>query len=336
MRVAILDCTKTNYNEERAPHLSLGGIERCVLSLSRALYNKGLDVRVFNASPAPSTYQNITWAPLSAATDFQADIVIACNDARLFDTYTAQSGHKDFKPFLWLHNPVNLWKTIRKGRLSAIIRWRPVAVFLGKTQQQATSNFIPFSQKTIIEHGIENTILNEQISHAPRPPHAAFISQSYRGLDDVIDVWKNFIHPKLPNAKLDVYSQTAQPLHLEKFGITQKGRMTRAQLLSELSDKRLMFIPGHRDETYCLAAAESLCLGIPVITYGYGSLKERVADKKTGIIATTPAEFAEQSIAILTDDVIWLDYHTNAVKTRAGADWDTRAEDWIKLWNTPE
>ena len=315
------------------PVLAIGGIERCVLSLSRALYNKGLDVRVFNATQKTTVYQGIIWSPINQPTDFQADIVIACNDACLFDTYGRNSGHKNFQPFLWLHNPVHVWKTIRKGRFAAIIHWRPTAIFLGTTQRNTTSQLIPFRRETIIEHGIEDIILTHTVSHQPPPPHAAFISQSYRGLDDVIRIWKNDIHPLLPDAKLDVYCEYKNAQDVKKFGIHIKGRLPRQDLLNKLSTKRLMFIPGHSDETYCLAAAESLCLGIPIITYGYGSLKERVIHEETGYIADTEKEFADNAVKILTDDVLWLNQHIAALSTRSGADWNTRADEWVSLWN---
>ncbi len=334
MRIAILDCTKTDYTEETAQYLAIGGIERCVLSLSRALYNKGLDIRVFNATQNATTYQGINWAPITQPTDFQADIVIACNDACLFDLYARNSGHKSFKAFLWLHNPVQLWKTIRKGRLSAILRWAPTAVFLGTTQQNTTSRSIPFQTRSIIEHGIEDIILTHTVSNKPPPPHAAFISQSYRGLDKVIEIWKNNIHPALPDAKLDVYCDYKNAQNLEPFGIHIKGRLPRSELLAELSTKRLMFIPGHHDETYCLAAAESLCLGIPVITYGYAALKERIDHTQNGYIAKTDTDFANHTLKILNDNQIWQHYHTNGIETRLNANWSNSADKWLKLWNS--
>jgi hypothetical protein len=48
LKIGILDCTKTIYNEETSEKIPLGGIERCIVSLSRALHNKKCDVRVFS------------------------------------------------------------------------------------------------------------------------------------------------------------------------------------------------------------------------------------------------------------------------------------------------
>lgn len=332
MRIAILDCTGTIYTEEAASSIPLGGIERCIISLSRALYNKGAKIRVFNTTPVSSSYRGITWSHINAPTEFKADIVIACNDAHLFDTYAKSATHKNFKPFLWLHNPVTLAKTIRKGRIWPLLRWRPTGIFLGQTQKDQTSWLIPFGRRDIIGHGVESSVLEYQVNTTPPPPATAYISQSYRGLDHVINIWKSRIFPSLPRATLDIYcTWNGDTTDLEKHGITLKGRMPRSQLLSELSQKRAMFIPGHADETFCLAAAESLCLGIPIITYGTGALKERVVDKETGFIASGEQDFADSTLRLLTDDALWLELHTNAVKVRNGADWDTIADRWLTL-----
>jgi glycosyltransferase involved in cell wall biosynthesis len=332
MRIAILDCTATHYNEELSPNLPLGGIERCIISLSRAFYNKGMVVHVYNKTlSGVSEFHGIPWAPLNTAHNFKADVVIACNDACLFDDYATSSGERNFKRFLWLHNPVNLSKTIRKGRFLPLLRWRPEAIFLGTSHIKSTSAFVPFGRKHNIGHGVEDIFLNRPINTTPPAPHAAFISQSYRGLDDVIRIWKNFIFPKMPQAKLDIYSEWNGDKNLELYGITLKGRLPRAALLSELSDKRVMLIPGHKDETFCLAAQESLCLGIPVITFGIGSLKERIENGTTGYIAKNESEFAAKTLTLLSDDTLWTEMHNNAAKTRDHAGWGDVAEKWLGL-----
>ena len=140
------------------------------------------------------------------------------------------------------------------------------------------------------------------------------------------------ISPVMPTARLDIYGSYTTNEDLAPYGIHIKGRRPRQILLDELSEKRVMLIPGHRDETFCLAASESLCLGIPVVTYGHGSLKERIQHEQTGFIADNPAEFAEATLRLLKDDTIWQSVHHQALTQREAADWNHRAEDWLSLF----
>lgn len=74
-----------------------------------------------------------------------------------------------------------------------------------------------------------------------------------------------------------------------------------------------MLYPGHRDETFCLAAAEALCLGVPVATRGIGSLKERVRNGIDGVVEPDLDRLSEAVIAILTDDDHWRRLNGGAV-----------------------
>lgn len=332
LKIAILDCTKTFYNEELSKEMPLGGIERCIISLSREFSNKGHTVQVFSNGLQKSTYQNIDWLPKHQTTNFKADIVIACNDPKLFDSYALQSGHTDFKPYLWHHNPVGFWKTIRKGRLLPLIKWTPTIVLLGTSHLKTYPKILSFNKKVIIEHGIETSILKAPPLSVPPPPHAAYISQSYRGLNNLIHLWKNEIFPANPRAKLFVYSSYENNDDLSAFGISIEGRQSREKLLNSLSNKRITLIPGHPDETFCLSALESLCLGIPVISFGIGALKERISDGQNGFIVRDNMDFAAKTIRLLNDDSLWQTMSQNAVESRSKSSWSQKEDMWECLF----
>jgi glycosyltransferase involved in cell wall biosynthesis len=331
LKIGILDCTKTIYNEETSEKIPLGGIERCIVSLSRALHNKKCDVRVFSNVKEPYTFKNITWYPEHLPTDFKSDITIACNDSKLLNQYAFNSKHTQFKPYLWHHNPVGLWKTIRKGRLFPIVKWNPVHILLGAYHTTTCPIFLPHQKNIIIEHGIEDSILADSYNDTLRPPHVAFISQAYRGLEDIIRIWKHYVFPQNNLAKLFVYSdfQCDDKDALSKFGILIVGRLPRHELINHLKEKRLVVIPGHKDETFCLSALESLCLGIPVITFGFGSLKERVQNDFNGFIVNDDKEFAQKIDILLKDNTIWQEMSKNALLSRNNASWAEKADIWL-------
>ncbi len=69
-------------------------------------------------------------------------------------------------------------------------------------------------------------------------------------------------------------------------------------------------------------------MGVPVVTLGIGSLRERVADGATGFICASWDEMAEKTLRILQEEALWSQLHSSGLATRAGNDWDRAAARW--------
>lgn len=339
--VLFIDCTGKAYHAGNHDGLALGGIERTIIQLSQALARKGMDVTVWNNVAETITAGGVQWVPRARGKTLKSyDIVIACNDARLFDDYAKASGHTNFLPILWFHNRVLFEKTLRKRRMIPMLRWRPVGVFLSQDHAANTTRFLPLRKRVIIGHGLEREILeNIPLPVQSRPPVAVFISQPYRGLAAMIRLWMQTIHPALPDARLRVFSanptreETAHfmPDELAKTGISLESRLPRGALIRAMENARACLIPGHVDETFCLAAAESLALRVPVITYGIGALKERVTNGENGIIVDNETEFAGALHRLLSDDPVWQAMHQCGLPDATAQTWDKAADDWLAL-----
>lgn len=336
LKIAILDCTKTVYDEQSSGTVPLGGIERCIISLSRALSNKGHNVKVFAHPQKDEDYKNIRWVSQSHSTKFKADIVIACNDPKLFDLYKKLSGHTEFQPYLWHHNLIGVWKTVRKGRLFPLLKWRPTNIFPGTYHFENYPKCLAGQKNEIIGHGVEDIVLNFPFNNSEAPlPHAAFISQPYRGLENLIQLWKDFIFPANPLAKLFVYgAYQGNKSNLEPSGIFIEKRLPREELLQQLSTKRLALIPGHEDETFCLSAIESQCLRLPVVSFGIGALKERINNGNDGYITETNQEFAEKTLLLLQNDALWTEMSQKAAAYKSISSWSQKAALWENLFRT--
>lgn len=339
--ILIIDCTGKPFNAANHGQFALGGIERAVIQLAQALVRKGMDVTVWNDTPDHINAGGVAWIPKTKGSLLKKyDIVIACNDARLFDDYAKASDHTHFKPYLWFHNRVLLEKTVRKGRLMPMFRWRPVGVFLGKDHEATATKFVPLRRRAIIGSGVEDEVLNYPTSQQKRPPVAVFISQPYRGLAGMISLWRDYIHPAVPEARLRLYASELKSLYcddmsdqdLDQAGIELRGRMPRKNLMKDLDEARVCLIPGHKDETFCLAAAESLALGIPVLSHGTGSLKERIADGANGYIVASRDDFAQRLKEILTDDALWGRLSAHGLPDRKSYGWDASADRWLQLF----
>lgn len=72
-------------------------------------------------------------------------------------------------------------------------------------------------------------------------------------------------------------------------------------------------------------------MGVPVVTLGIGSLKERVVHGQTGFIASEYKTLGEHTIALLGDDKLWSAMHAHAIATRQNAGWAPKAAAWEDL-----
>jgi glycosyltransferase involved in cell wall biosynthesis len=258
-----------------------------------------------------------------------ADIHVAINDARLLPEGARRSA-------VWFHNEVGFWREARRLRLAALLRHRPVAIFCGPGQAHASSRLLPFRARAALPLGLPPAILSASPAAAPPPPHALFISQAYRGLEEVIALWRTQVAPACRHATLAAY---IAPADIPRFKVSAAGipsiailpRIGNALMPALLREARLLLAPGHPSETFCLSAAEAIAMGVPVVTRGIGALKERVRDGHTGFICRSAHDMAHRTLALLTDDALWLRMQAAGLATRHNAGWDRIAQHWETL-----
>ena len=100
-------------------------------------------------------------------------------------------------------------------------------------------------------------------------------------------------------------------------------------LIQDLLKSRVMLVPGHKGEVYCLAAEEARELCLPIVTMGYGCLKERVIHGETGFIANSKNEFIKYSLSVLNDDNLYNKLKSNLIKLRSIRTYKDVAKDFI-------
>ncbi len=338
MRIILLDCITTPYNGKIVREKAIGGIATCTACLAEALAKTGHDVTVLNNLEALQNGEHfgVKWHNENTIDPTQAfDIAIANNDAKLFDTVKAKHH------VIWLHNRVLLEKTIRKGRLLPLLKYRPTAVFLGEKQKKNTHILHPFRKRLVIAHGLPEAFLQQNTTETAKPAQQAlYCSQAYRGVAEMIELWVKYIHPECPDAEFKAYIGDEFPQDLSSKGMSRKDlaranirimpKVSKAELVEDLERSRMMLYPGHKDETFCLAAAEASALGIPIVTYGRGSLSERVQNKKNGFVVEdkNQEEFAKKAITLFKDDQIWQQMSQNAQEQNPYQSWNKIAQIW--------
>ena len=102
-------------------------------------------------------------------------------------------------------------------------------------------------------------------------------------------------------------------------------------MLKDLSNSRMLLIPGHKAELFCLAAEEAKELCIPIVTMGIGSLYERVIHEKTGFIAKDESEFAYYTIELFKNNELWNKIRSNLLKLRGSFNWSNASNSLLKI-----
>ncbi len=295
-----------------------------MIHLTSALAARGHTVCVVGAVQVARAFAGVQWLP--ADTCASGDVCVAVNDARLL---AGQAGH----PIVWFHNEVGAWREVRKGRLAALWRYRPVAVFIGTEQARKASRLLPFRRRVVIPYGLPPAILAATPGVETPAPHAVFTSQAYRGLREVIAMWRTMVSPAIAGARLTAYVGSGDVAAYAALAdgdasIAIRRRIGNAEMLDVLRASRVLLAPGHISETFCLAAAEAVAMGVPVVTLGIGSLKERVVDGVTGFVSGDWKGMAESTNRILSDDALWAGMRSAGLRTRDGQDWTEIAARW--------
>lgn len=326
--IAFLDWTNA-YNGNTVRETAVGGIQHGTTSLAEAFARQGHAVTVFNRTPAETHVNAVSWRQLRETDRIEADLAIVNNAVHLLDKV------RNGKKVVWFRNPVKIHRLLKKGDLLPVYRHRPHAVFLGSYHAGTVSPFLPFSSRRIIQHAPSRAFARPVPLSAAPPPRAVFVSQPYRGLAWLLDVWSSRIFPNAPGAELHVFTAEWDQLRVQdyaRFGVVNRGRLPQKELAAEMMNARVMLYPGHRNETYCFAAAEATAAGLPIVTRGIGSLSERISEGRNGHVRWEPADYAAAATQLLLDDDRWLAMHRGALAIRDEASWDDRVGEWTRAF----
>ncbi|MBE9552085.1 MAG: glycosyltransferase family 4 protein [Proteobacteria bacterium] len=305
----------------------LGGTETVVVQLAEALAARGHHLTVLTGQPEPLDMNGVSWRPVRAGKIIDADLAVGISDATNLNHARAP------RRVVWIHNARASDRFLRKCGPLATFRYWPAAVVMGAYHDSKVSRFIPYSRRVVIPHAIAEPFTTTAPAETVPPPRAIHFSQPYRDAQNLVRIWVESIHPRVREAEFHIFGGDWRPEGysdkvLAESGIVLRDRTSKDGLVEEMRQARVMLYRGHKDETFCLAAAESIAMGVPVVTAGIGALKERVRHGETGLIGESDAEFADAAVRALTDDALWSRMHAHGVATRAENSWDSIAAEW--------
>jgi glycosyltransferase involved in cell wall biosynthesis len=332
MKLLFINNSLINLNNKNIN--KVGGIEHCNIELAQGLSRLGHEVTLVSKIKNKQKVKNITNLPFNYLTSIENnnlyDILVSSNYSQAF-----KLKQKSIK-VLWMHNELQIEKSLRKKELLPIILNKPHVVFVSNYLKQLTTSLYPFKSKTIIPNGCSELFLNNKRNKNIKPIFIWTVKRD-RGLDEIIDIWCQIIFKKLPLAELHVHGLNVPKkkninIDYDKFNIKFFGVVSRGFLANKYKYSSAMLHPGY-DETFCISALEALASGLPVITFNRTALAERVVNNVNGYIVETFEEMATKAINLVANKSQLTKLSNNASRSSKKFCWNNVAHTWNKYLN---
>lgn len=325
---------------------SIAGTQTAFIELSRAFEKTGNIVNVYTDTLKVLKTDCRTWNQLSQVdVNIDYDLMIVNVSPYLFENF---KHIKTRKKILWIHNDAKY--LLYWNRLKHLLKFLPVVVFSGKYHKSTLPFYIPTGGRRIIPYGLSSVVLEiEEINQTLIDKKVYFTSNPLRSLRWLVDIWVKYIHPEEPSASLHIFSnwktygawgsivknrmkdELDYAESFKDYNIVLRDVLPKKELFQELKTGRAMFYRGDKAETFCLAVAEAQALGLPAIVCDLGSMKERVEDGVTGIIAKNDTVFIAAALNILRDDKLFNSMSNSSKKKYKDINWEMAANKFLEV-----
>jgi glycosyltransferase involved in cell wall biosynthesis len=308
----------------------LGATEASVILTARELAKLGHQVTVHSNTDDDFVHEGVRWRPFATPPTEACDVFVAIQHAQLLG-YAPNARHRAIW-VLWGANQLRHYK-----KLWRMWRHRPTPILMSQAQ---VADYWPVLPKrgplTVIPLPTPADVRAIPPLAEPPPPRAIFASNPQRNLKGLVEIWRDAILPRVPNAGLDIYGVhdltaaddpwaawggsmlPADPSEALRASVRVHPTAPRPALLAAMRDARAMLYLGHKCEAFCMSVAEAQALGTPAVVAPVAAVPERVIDGVTGFHRASPAAFADAAVQLLTDDELWRRQHQAALALQQG------------------
>jgi len=315
MKICFLDNSLIPYTYNDLNSVNIRGAENAIIHISNELSILGNNIDIYNNCKNTQIINNIKWQNINHANkDIIYDIAFTNNDIRLFNKIIAK------KYVAFSHSIQSIEKFIRKGQLISYLKYKPKIVILGNYHDKNRNFFLKMFGKVNLQWAVDPLFLETKLDEKIIENRAIFTSRRDRNLELLINIWKKKIFPK--NKLIKLFTTPSD--HIDNdYNIFARNFGDKTLMAKDLLKSKVMLVPGHKGELYCIAAEEARELCIPIITLGIGSLSERVEHGVTGFIAKNDEEFAYYTLKIFNDINLWKKLRNNLINLRGNKNWST-------------
>ena len=302
------------------------GTESSLILLAESLVKNNIYVKVLTEIEKDVLCNGVIYSNKNAHQETHYDLCVAISNANLFNKISAK------KKVVWSNSLQPFEKFLRKKQLLAFLKHKPEVVTMCNYQFYKRSFLTSMYGKHMISLSVDSRFYNEKVDLEKIPkPHALNNVRSHRNLDWLIDIWTNSFNNKNGKAKLFINPNLIEcSEEMKKSNIHERKFGSRDDLINELRNTRVFAYTGHKSDIWVLTVEEAVQMCVPIVTYGIGSVEDRVIHNETGFIAKNDEEFAKYLEMLLFDDEFYNKIRRKMFKRRGFKNWDFIADIWIK------
>lgn len=327
--VIVIDNSDLLYTGEDIDGTVVRGTEASLILLSEQFVKMGISVDYCNSTQKKSQVNGVNYFNKNKIIkNKQYDLAIVISDANEFRRVSS------VKKAVFSNSNQPIEKFIRKKQLFPFLKYKPTLITLCDYQYKKRSFFTSFYGKKTIPITVDPKFLNIDIDQNFLPEKKVVYNiRSNRNLDRLIKIWCDKIFPFNEDFKLYITPNLIdyKDFH-KKNNIFLRTIGSRSEMIDEMKNYRALTYLGHKSDIFTLTAEEAIKMCLPVITFGIGSLKERVTHNETGFIAKNDQEFADYTIKLLNDDDFYLDLKSKMKNKRKENNWEFIANKWASFF----
>ena len=327
--VIVIDNSDLLYTGEDIDGTVVRGTEASLILLSEQFVKMGISVDYCNSTQKKSQVNGVNYFNKNKIIkNKQYDLAIVISDANEFRRVSS------VKKAVFSNSNQPIEKFIRKKQLFPFLKYKPTLITLCDYQYKKRSFFTSFYGKKTIPITVDPKFLNIDIDQNFLPEKKVVYNiRSNRNLDRLIKIWCDKIFPFNEDFKLYITPNLIdyKDFH-KKNNIFLRTIGSRSEMIDEMKNYRALTYLGHKSDIFTLTAEEAIKMCLPVITFGIGSLKERVTHNETGFIAKNDQEFADYTIKLLNDDDFYLDLKSKMKNKRKENNWEFIANKWVSFF----
>src|SRR6056300_1757861 len=325
-KIIIIDNSKLSYDGNDLDGIKVRGTETSLILLAEQFVRMNFNVDFCNSITNLSEVNGVRYFNKNNIDkNLLYDLAIVISDANEFKRVSS----KKKAVFSVINQPIE--KFIRKKQLIPFLKYKPVLITLCNYQYKKRSFFTSFYGKKTIPITVDPKFLKIKINEDFLPSKKVVYNiRSNRNLDLLIKIWCKKIFPVNNDFRFYITPNLIDhnDFH-KKNNIFLRTIGSRSEMIDEMKNYRALTYLGHKSEIFTLTAEEAIKMCLPVVTFGIGSLKERVTHNETGFIAKNDQEFAEYTIKLLNDDDFYLDLKRKMKNKRKENNWQFIANEWV-------
>ena len=302
------------------------GTESSLILLAESLVKNNIYVKVLTEIEKDVLCNGVIYSNKSAHQETHYDLCVAISNANLFNKISAK------KKVVWSNSLQPFEKFLRKKQLLPFLKHKPEVVTMCNYQFYKRSYLTSMYGKHMISLSVDPRFYNEKVDLEKIPkPYALNNVRSHRNLDWLIDIWTKSFNNKNGKAKLFINPNLIEySEEMKKSNIYERKFGSRDDLINELRNTRVFAYTGHKSDIWVLTVEEAVQMCVPIVTYGIGSVEDRVIHNETGFIAKNDEEFSKYLEMLLFDDEFYNKIRRKMFKRRGFKNWDFIADIWIK------